>query len=161
MITIKKNEKPDLKKCEMLCDQILHPKLEKYEITKFLNEHSTNLLIGKPRSGKTSLLYSLFKGPLKKVWHNIYIFQPSHSRSSMKDNIFEQLPENHKYEELTYENLNDVMNQIKNEDKKFNNCIIFDDMGAYLKNNETFQLFKALVYNRRPLRTSIFFLVQT
>ena len=55
-ITIKHNDKPDLKKCEMICDEILHPKLDKYEVTKFLNEHSTNLLIGKPKSGKTSLL---------------------------------------------------------------------------------------------------------
>ena len=34
-------------------------------------------------------------------------------------------------------------------------------MGAYLKNTETKQLLKKLIYNRWHLRTSIFFLVQT
>ena len=53
------------------------------------------------------------------------------------------------------------MTRIKDEDKEYNNCIIFDDMGAYLKNKETKQLLKELIYNRRHLRTSINFLVQT
>ena len=34
-------------------------------------------------------------------------------------------------------------------------------MGAYLKNNETKQLLKELIMNRRHLHLSIFFLVQT
>ena len=57
-ITIKENDAPKLKKCVMLCDAKLHPKLDNYELTSFLNNHSTTLFIGKPRSGKTSLLYS-------------------------------------------------------------------------------------------------------
>lgn len=160
-ITIKHNDKPNLKKCEMLCDEVLHEKLNKYDVTKFLNEHSTNLLIGKPKSGKTSLLYSLLKGPLKKVWHNVIVFQPFSSQKSMKDNIFEKLPDENKFDELTYENLESVYERLENEDKKFNNCIIFDDMGAYLKDNEVFKLFKKLVMNRRHIRTSIYFLCQT
>jgi len=162
-LTIIKNPAPNLKKCEMICDQLLHEKLEQYELTKFLNSHSTNLLIGKPRSGKTSLLYSFFKSPklLKKVFDNIFIFQPSNSRASMKDNIFGKLPEEKQYEELTYENLNEVLQKIKEEDPSKNNCIIFDDMTAFLKNNATLKLFKELIFNRRHLRTSIYFLVQT
>ena len=74
MITIKKYKSPNLPKCQFLCDTKIHPKLDKYEILKFLNCHSTNLLIGKPRSGKTSLLYSLFKSKrlLKKCYENIF-----------------------------------------------------------------------------------------
>ena len=53
------------------------------------------------------------------------------------------------------------MDRIKNEDKRYNNCIIFDDMTAYLKNNETKQLLKELIFNRRHISCSIFFLVQT
>ena len=53
-ITIKHNKKPILPVCEMVCDKKIHPKLDKYELTKFLNCHSTNLLIGKPGSGKTN-----------------------------------------------------------------------------------------------------------
>jgi len=79
----------------------------------------------------------------------------------MEDKIFDKIPEHQKYEELTYDNLNEVMQTIKNEDTDFNNCIIFDDMTAYLKNADTLNLLKELIFNRRHLRCSIFFLVQT
>ena len=163
MITIQQNDKPDLKHCEMLCDKGLHKKLNEYELSKFMNNHATNLFIGRPGSGKTSLLYSFFKSRelFAKVFHNIFLFQPSHSRASMKDKLFDKLPQEQIYDELNYDTLSDVMDIIKNEDKKYNNCIIFDDMTAHLKNNDTFKLFKELVNNRRHLHTSIFFLVQT
>jgi len=163
-IQIIENTKPNLEPPMMICDKPLHKKLDKYELTKFLNVHSTNLLIGKPKSGKTSLLYSLFsnKNCLKKVYHNVILFQPDQSRGSLgKGNIFDTLPEENKFNELTFENLDEVMNRIKNEDPKYNNCIIFDDMTAFLKNNDTMKLFKELIFNRRHFRTSIYFLVQT
>ena len=164
--SIIENDKPDLPMCSMKCDAGLADHLDKYELTKFLNRHSINLLIGKPGSGKTSLLYSLFKSGgknkiFKKVFHNIYLFMPSQSRASLKDNIFDKLPDDKKYDELTYENLSDVLARIKNAEPDENNCIILDDMGAFLKNNETKSLFKELVYNRRHLHTSIFFLCQS
>ena len=162
-LSIEKNNSPTLKTLEMLCDGGLADKLNKYDLTSFMNTHATNLFIGRPSSGKTSLLYSFFKSKelFAKVYHNIFLFEPSASRSSMKDKLFDKLPDENKYEELSFENLNDVMTRIKDEDKEYNNCIIFDDMGAYLKNKETKQLLKELIYNRRHLRTSIFFLVQT
>lgn len=164
--SILENDKPELPKCGMKCDDGLADHLNNFELTKFLNRHSVNLFLGRPGSGKTSLLYSLFKGGgknkiLKKVFHNIYLFMPSQSRGSLKDNIFDVLPDNKKYDELTYENLSDVLARIKNAEPYENNCIVFDDMGAYLKNAETKQLFKELVYNRRHYHTSIFFLCQS
>ena len=60
------NKKPNLPLCEMKCDKPLAKHLSKYEITNFMNCHSVNLLIGKPGSGKTSLLYSMFKGKGKQ-----------------------------------------------------------------------------------------------
>ena len=163
MISIQHNEKPNLQHCEMLCDNGLHKKLNEFELSKLMNNHATNLFVGSPGSGKTSLLYSFFKSKelFAKVFHNIYLFQPSHSRASMKDKLFDKLPTEQIYDELNYDTLNEVMEQIQNEDSKYNNCIIFDDMSAYLKDGETFKLFKNLVNNRRHLRTSIFFLVQT
>ena len=165
-IHIKENDKPNLKVCKMNCDNQLHDKLEAYELSKFLNSHSTNLLIGKPRSGKTSLLYSLFKSPelLKKVFHKIFIFQPSASRASMKDKIFNKLPEEQLFDELDYSNLSGVIETIKSiniQDPTYSHCIIFDDMTAYLKNKETLKLLKELIFNRRHLHTSIYFLVQS
>jgi hypothetical protein len=163
MINIKQNKKPNLPLCEMNCDLLLSEKLNKYDLTSLMNNHSTNLLIGKSGSGKTSLLYSFFKSKslFRKVYHNIYLFQPSHSRESMSDKIFDTLPEDQLYNELNVENLYDVMNKIKVEDPEFNNCIIIDDMTAYLKDNENVKVLKELIFNRRHLRTSIWFLTQT
>ena len=74
-ISIKKNKKPDMPQCEMLCDKKLHSKLDNYELTKFLNTHSTNLIVGKPGSGKTSMLYSFMKS--KKLLAKDTLYSPS------------------------------------------------------------------------------------
>ena len=158
-----KLKKPTLPPTQMLCDKGLHPKLDNYEMTKYLNSHSTNLLLGKPRSGKSSLMWSMLRSRkmLNKVYNNVYLFQPSHSRTSIKNNIFKKHDKDKMFDELTFEDLYDVVERIKATDKDENNVIIFDDMSAYLKNKETLQLFKELIFNRRHLRTSIFFLNQT
>jgi len=160
MITIKKNLKPQLEMIKMMCDIPLSKKLDKYELTQFLNCHSTNLLIGKPGSGKTSLLISLFHKLLRGVFHNLFLFQPKHSRASMSKDIFEELPDDQKFDELTYDNLTEVVQKIK-EEPEFNHCIIFDDMGAYLRNYEVQKLLKEIIYNRRHYHISIYFLCQT
>lgn len=162
-LSILEREKPHLGKTEMVCDMDLHKKLNKYELTKFLNKHSANLLCGRAGSGKTSLLFSMFKSPdiFKKVFHNIFLFQPFASASSVKNNVFDAIDEEQKFNELNEENLTGVMETVRNEDKKYNNCIIFDDMTAYLKYGEVEKLLKELVFNRRHYRTSIFFLVQS
>tara|TARA_R100000700_G_C3138129_1_gene120834 strand:- start:127 stop:843 length:717 start_codon:yes stop_codon:yes gene_type:complete len=162
-IHIKENPKPKLKKCEMICDVPLDEKLNKYDVTSFLNEHTTTCFIGKPRSGKTSLLYSFFKSKeiFNKTFHNVFLFQPSESARSMKDNIFEEIPDEQRFDELTYENLEYVMDFIKSEDCQFNSCIIFDDVGSQLKNKETMKLLKQLIQNRRHLHCSCVFLTQT
>ena len=159
-IHLKKNKKPLLPLCNFSCDTKLHPKLDEYDLTKFMNCHSVNLIIGKPGSGKTNLLFSLFKSNklLKRVYDKIFLFQPSLSRASMKDKIFDSLPEDQKYDELTLENLQIVNDML---DEEGNNTIIFDDMGAYLKDNATKKILKEMVYNRRHKHLSIFFLVQT
>ena len=92
-ISLIKHDKPNLKVCKMNCDDGLSEKLNAYELTKFLNKHNTSIFVGKPGSGKTSMIYSLFKSSklLKKTYHNIFVFQPSHSRLSMSDNIFGSL----------------------------------------------------------------------
>ena len=142
----------------MVCDKKIHPKLDKYELTKLaFNCHSTNLLIGKPGSGKTNLIYQIMKSITNKCYDKIFLFQPSKSRESMKDKLFDQLPEDQKYEDLTFENLEYVNNNLHDD----NNCIIFDDMGAYLKNNDIKKLLKEIVMNRRHKHLSIYFLVQT
>jgi len=162
-LTLKELDKPHLAKTEMLCDLQLHEKLDKFELTKFLNKHSANILCGRAGSGKTSLLFSMFKSKdiFKKVFHNIYLFQPTASASSVKNNIFDSIPDEQKFDDMDEETLGGVMDTIKSEDKKFNNCIIIDDMTAKLKNKEVEKLLKELIFNRRHYRCSVFFLVQS
>jgi hypothetical protein len=159
MLSIKKNEKPQLKVCEMMCDKKLHDKLDKYDLTSFLNNHSTTLFIGRPKSGKTSLLYSFFKSReiFKNTFDKIFLFQPEQSRASMKDKLFDKIPDEQKYNELNLENLNEVENNLS----EYNNVILFDDMTAYLKDGEIKKKLKELVFNRRHKHLSIIFLVQT
>ena len=166
MISIKKNLAPKLSKCKFLCDSKLDQKLDNYELTKFLNSHTCTLFVGAPKSGKTSLSYSFFKSKklLRQCFENIFLFQPRHSRGSMKDKLFDQLDEDRKNDELTFDNLNYVSEKIKDEvedEPEINNVIIFDDMGAYLRDTHVKKLLKELVMNRRHYHTSIYFLCQT
>ncbi len=158
-LTIIENDKPHLSKTHMVCDMDLHKKLNKYELTRFLNKHSANLLVGRAGSGKTSLLFSMFKSPdiFKKVFHNIFLFQPFASASSVQNNIFDSIPDEQKFDDLTEESLGGVMDIVRNEDKKFNNAIIIDDMTSKLKDKDVEKLLKELIFNRRHYRTSVFF----
>lgn len=45
MIKIKENDKPNLPVCSMKCDKPLAAKLDKYDLTSFMNCHSMNLLV--------------------------------------------------------------------------------------------------------------------
>ena len=157
---LKKNPHPELPVCEMACDVELHKKLNKFDLTKFMNCHSTNLFCGLPGSGKTNLLYQFMKSKhlLNKCFNKIYLFQPAESRASMKDKLFDQLPENQKFGELTLENLSYVNGELNEEE---NSCILFDDMGAHLKDKEVRKLLKEIIMNRRHKYVSIFFLTQT
>ena len=159
-LQLKINRKPKLVAPVMLCDQPLSSKLDRYDLTSFMNNHSTTLFCGSPGSGKTSLINSMFSNPFKKVFHKVFIFQPSHSRASIKKNIFSGLPKNQFYDELTAENLLEVMDTIRGLEDE-NSVIIFDDQSAYLKDAGVLKLFKELIFNRRHLRTSVFFLNQT
>ena len=105
-------------------------------------------------------MLALFNKMLRGCFHNIYLFQPSHSRASMKKDIFEELPDEQKFDELNYDNLLLVLDTIKSE-PEYNHCIIFDDMGAYLKDNAIRKLLKEIIFNRRHYHISIYFLCQS
>ena len=90
------------------------------------------------------------------MYDKIFLFQPETSRASMKDPIFDALPDEQKFNELSLETLQDMESQLEG-----NSVIIFDDMTAYLKDGSIQKKLKELIYNRRHLHLSIFFLVQT
>ena len=159
MLKIKRNDRPKLKTCEMLCDGGIDEKLNKYELTKHLNRHATILMLGKSGMGKTSLLYSFFKSKeiFAKTFEKVFIIQPTQSRASMKDPLFDQLPDDQRFEELTVENLEEIDDDLSER----NNVLILDDVGAYLKDAEVSKKLKELVYNRRHKHLTIIFLCQS
>lgn len=162
-IHIKHNDAPSLPQMQVNCDRGLHAKLDKYDVTKFLNCHSCNLVVGRPGSGKSSFIYALFKSPklLRKVYHSIYLIRPARSGASVKDDIFDRLPKDQKYEELNRETMSDLADRLSSAPAEENNCVIMDDVAAYLKSPEIQRLFRELVMNRRHMHTSIFLLTQT
>jgi AAA15 family ATPase/GTPase len=164
-ISIKTNEKPHLKICQMICDTPLHERLENYELLKFFNCHQSCVILGNPGTGKTSFLYSLFKSRkcMLELYHDIYLFQPIHSRNSMKDPLFDRLNDDKKFDKLTLEDLTSVYEKIKGEVlndeylEPINSCIIFDDQTAYLKDKEIQSLLKEIFFNRRHCHITLFF----
>ena len=159
MLTIKENEVPKIRKCKMLCDTKLDEKLENYELTKYLNKHQSSIIIGVPGSGKTSLLYTLFKSKplLKGVYDKVFIIQPPSSRNSMSDDIFSKLPPEQVFDDLDLETLEKIDANLH----EGSNCLIMDDVTASLKDNEIRKKMRQLMYNRRHKHLSIFFLVQS
>jgi len=170
-IELIKHKKPRLKIPECVCDTPLNPCLNNYELMNLaFNKLSTSsLIIGKPGSGKTTFLQSLFSSSssgLRNKYSKIYLFCPPRSRESMLDGPLDAIPEERIYDELNYDNLFEVIKLCKadNDNKyktKYKFCLIFDDMGAYLKNKSTLKLFNELMMNRRHMRISVIFLVQT
>lgn len=170
-IELIRHKKPRLKIPECVCDSVLNPCLNDYELMNVaFNKLSTStLIIGKPGSGKTTFLQSLFssaRSGLRTKYSKIYLFCPPRSRESMLDGALNDIPEERIYDELNFDNLLEVINNCvednDNEYKtKYKFCLIFDDMGAYLKNKSTLKLFNELMMNRRHMRISVIFLVQT
>lgn len=159
-ILLKHNKKPEMPVCEMVCDKPLHERLNKYEMMTSLNCHQSTLIIGRPQSGKTSFLYSLFKSKklMKGLYNHIFLFQPQKSRNSMKDPLFEKgIPEERKFDELNFENLDHVINNLHDGC----NVIIFDDMTAYLKDTDIQKKLLEMTLNRRHMHLSLIFLCQT
>ena len=169
-VEIIEHEKPRLKIPKCVCDNELDDNLNNYELLKiaFNKQSSSSLIIGKPGSGKTTILQSLFSSrkALRGKFTKIFLCCPLRSRESMLDGGLSGLNEDQIYDELDYDNLYEVMELCKMEndnelETKYKFCLIFDDMGAYLKNKQTLKLFNELMMNRRHLRISVIFLVQT
>ena len=164
-ITIKKNSKPNLEICKMSCDKPLHEKLNKYEMTKTcLNKNHTSILVGKPRQGKSSLIWSWFKSKsmMKKCYNTVFYICPANSMSSMGDeNIFSKLPEDQIFHELNGEILDEIIERAKNREEGDKICIIIDDMASELKVSSTQKLLKQIAMNKRHLGIYSFIMSQT
>lgn len=154
---------PILKKPEFKVDNKLSKHLDDDPLLKNMNKSFVCGLIGKGGSGKTTLMTSLLqtKHKLKKVFHKIYVFMPTSSRSSMKNDIFSQLPDDQLFEGVSFENLSEVYERLleSSEEGKLS-LLVFDDVQSHLKKKEVETNLLHIISNRRHLRCSLFILAQ-
>tara|TARA_R110001592_G_scaffold84569_2_gene249985 strand:+ start:257 stop:1018 length:762 start_codon:yes stop_codon:yes gene_type:complete len=157
---------PNMKLAQFNCDGGLHEKLEKYPFTKLFNKHQSTLILGKAGQGKTTLLLSLFSSNrlMKKVFDCVILFQPYSSRDSIKegDAIFDVLPEEQLFNELTEETLEEAVDIVDDcAGEGGNSVIILDDVSASLKDAGVEKELKNLNWNKRHRKLSFFFLSQS
>jgi KaiC/GvpD/RAD55 family RecA-like ATPase len=166
-IKIKKNSAMELKIPEFICDGNLCDNLTKYDMLQCLNGYRFSAFIGKPGSGKTSLLVSFLSGRgdkkiLRNVFDNVLVVMPSSSRNSMKKNIFKKHDEEKLFEELDIGSISSIYERLlKSSEEKENTLLILDDVGASLKNIEIQKIFKKIIFNRRHLKVHIIILLQS
>lgn len=152
MIELKKHDKPHLEICKMGCDTQLHPKLDKYELTKTaFQKHKTTAIIGTPGQGKSSMIYAWFKSKncLKKCFTKVFYIAPVASMASMEDNIFATLPKEQVFHEINGDVLDEIIDYCKNSDPDEKICIIIDDMASQLKQHEVQVRLKQIAMNKR------------
>ena len=167
MISLKKNKHINLKTPEFTCD--LNPigeHLNEYDMLKHFNNYGFNAFIGKPGSGKTSLLISMLTGTgknkvFKKCFNHVLLVMPKHSRESMKVNIFKKHHEDKMYDTLNFESITSIKAKLTaSTAEKENTLLILDDVGASLKNADIQKELCEIIFNRRHLKCMIIILVQ-
>ena len=112
------------------------------------------LINGRPGSGKTSLILNLIakRGKLyNKKFDRVFVFSPS--LLTMKNNPFEDLPENQLHTDLTPENLQTALDDISESGEKI--LFILDDVVNDMKKSAEIQnTLSKMLMNRRHLAGS-------
>ena len=168
----------EIEKIKFNVDGIFNDKIK----PPFANASFFLTIIGKPGSGKTNLLVNMLtnKNIYKRVFDKVLLVMPKNSIKSLKNNIFEDLPESQQFNELSP----DVFETIKQFREEFdevedqplqrlnqnehtgskggtpplkkprskNMLLILDDITAQLKEKENQKLLIELSTNRRHLK---------
>jgi len=133
-------------------------------------------IIGRPGSGKTSMLINLLKQKgdnriYRKVFDKIILVMPKSSIDNIKNNPFKNLEQIFdSFDSDVYKKVHENYNEYKKdydkaiEDKKpkpiFNQLLILDDITSELKIKQVEMMLKDLSMNRRHIHLSIIILVQ-
>jgi GTPase SAR1 family protein len=164
----------NFKPVQFSCDEILGEHIKE----PFPNRSFFWAIVGRPGSGKTSLLINCLTEKkhnrvYNKVFDKIIYVCPENSRKSIKNNPFDDLPEDQKFESFNEDVVKKInfirkefdeekeegSNKIEKKKKKNKNqLLILDDVTAYLKDDP--RLLIELSTNRRHMKLSIVLLVQ-
>ena len=111
------------------------------------------LIIGKPGMGKTTLILSLIckQGKaLNRKFDRVYVWSPS--LITMDSDPFELIPDDQKFEEVSLDNLTQVLEEIKDSGEKI--LFIMDDVIADIRGKgkgAIENLLQKIFFNRRHL----------
>ena len=111
------------------------------------------ILVGRPGYGKTSLILSLVCKTGKcfnKKFDKVFVWSPS--LVTMSDDPFEVIPDDQKFEEASLENIQGVLDEIKDTGEKV--LFIFDDVIADIRGKgkgDIENLLQKIFFNRRHL----------
>ena len=163
-IYIKKLPQPKLKRVDMTCDKIIDKKLLEFPMIAdcFAFNHFT-MVVGGMGSGKSTVIKSFIEHPKiwKKTYENIIIVMPFASRNSLAKDVYDVLPENQQFGELTPSVLNTIIGMCKDNSKHDENTlIIIDDFQSIFKDKEVERKMNELILMLRHIHTSIVLLCQ-
>ena len=152
---------------QFVCDGGVADHLNKYEMLSHFNKYCFTGIIGKPGSGKTSLLVAFLTGKkekrvFRKVFNHILLVMPSHSRKSMKRDPFKGHHAEKMFETLDLKTISTIYEKLKAvSDEGENSLLIMNDVGASLKNVDIQNILRQIIYNRRHLKCQIIILLQS
>lgn len=121
-------------------------------------------VVGPPGSGKSTLMLQMISSKKDKIYYRVFkdiiYVCPESSRSSIENNPLEDVDT---YNALNYdimEKVNENKEQYMKDEKNYNQLLIIDDCGTYLKDSYAVEILNELSMNRRHKSLSIIILVQ-
>jgi hypothetical protein len=155
MIIEKPNPNLKLQRPAVIIDTVLDPKPKQPLPAK--NGFCVSI-VGPAGSGKTSVMLSMVKSKdgYRKRFHKIIAVIPSSSLNSLKSNPLDDLPDDQRFEELTYETLEEIIDMVEaNREEELLTLLLLDDVSAELQDPGLLKKMMRLFLNRRHLKLSI------
>lgn len=155
MIIEKPNTNLKLQRPSVIIDTVLDPKPKPPLPAK--NGFCVSI-VGPAGSGKTSVMLSMVKSKdgYRKRFHKIIAVIPSSSLNSLKSNPLDDLPDDQRFEELTYETLEEIIDMVEeNREEELLTLLLLDDVSAELQDPGLLKKMMRLFLNRRHLKLSI------
>jgi hypothetical protein len=164
---IEHHSPPEVKRPTFTIDKPLNPRMpESYTLLQNMNQNFCCGVIGKPGSGKTSFVTSLFASRkiFRQVFTLVLVYMPAHSLSSMRESTcpWARLPQEQVFGELNPDTLArgwSMIQENKASHPTAQSLVIFDDVQSSYRDCERTMLDWAS--NRRHYHLSMFLVGQS